>query len=209
MSGGIKDVYVSDCTFIGTDIGIRFKSCRGRGGVVENIFIERIRMREIDGDAISFNLYYEGKAGSGEYQTEAMLPVTEETPCSEILSFRILCAAARTALLINGLPEMPVENLTVKRSAITSHEGIVCRNGKNLSIQDIVLRNQENQLLLFHQSRNVQVANVSGEGNSQDDRLLVVTGERSRQIECSGLKADKARQIMISSEVEPGEVVIK
>lgn len=61
----------------------------------------------------------------------------------------------------------------------------------------------------FHQSRNVQVANVSGEGNSQDDRLLVVTGERSRQIECSGLKADKARQIMISSEVEPGEVVIK
>ena len=66
---------------------------RGRGGVVENIFIERIRMREIDGDAISFNLYYEGKAGSGEYQTEAMSPVTEETPCSEILSFRILCAA--------------------------------------------------------------------------------------------------------------------
>ena len=101
-----------------------------------------------------------------------------------------------------------MENLTVKRSAITSHEGIVCRNGKNLSIQDIVLRNQENQPL-FHQSRNVQVANVSGEGNSQDDRLLVVTGERSRQIECSGLKADKARQIMISSEVEPGEVVIK
>lgn len=101
----------------------------------------------------------------------------------------IVCSGAHTALLINGLPEMPVENLTVKRTAITSREGIVCRNGKNLSIQDIVLRNQENQLLLFHQSRNVQVANVSGEGGSQDDRLLVVTGERSRQIECSGLKA--------------------
>ena len=56
---------------------------------------------------------------------------------------------------------------------------------------------------LFTKVRNVRVANVSGEGNSQDDRLLVVT-ERSRQIECSGLKADKARQIMISSEVEPG-----
>lgn len=210
MSGGIKDVYVSDCTFIGTDIGIRFKSCRGRGGVVENILIERIRMRDIDGDAISFNLYYEGKAGSGEYQTEVMLPVTEETPVfRNIVIQDIVCSGAHTALLINGLPEMPVENLTVKRSAITSREGIVCRNGKNLSIQDLVLRNQEHQLLLFHQSRNVQVANVSGEGGSHDDRLLVVTGERSRQIECSGLKADKVRQIMISSEVEPGEVMIK
>ncbi|ACX65101.1 glycoside hydrolase family 28 protein [Paenibacillus sp. FSL H8-0457] len=210
MSGGIKDVYVSDCTFIGTDIGIRFKSCRGRGGVVENILIERIRMRDIDGDAISFNLYYEGKAGSGEYQEEVMLPVTEETPVfRNIVIQDIVCSGAHTALLINGLPEMPVENLTVKRSAITSREGIVCRNGQNLSIQDLVLRTQDNPLLLFHQSRNVQVANVSGEGGSQDDRLLVVTGERSSQIECSGLKADKARGIEISPEVEPGEVVIK
>ncbi|WP_127590209.1 glycoside hydrolase family 28 protein [Paenibacillus lautus] len=210
MSGGIKDVYVSDCTFIGTDIGIRFKSCRGRGGVVENILIERIRMRDIDGDAISFNLYYEGKAGSGEYQDEAMLPVTEETPVFRNMVIQdIVCSGAQTALLINGLPEMPVENLTVKRFAITSREGIVCRNGQNLSLQDMVLHIQENALLLLHQSRNVQVANVSGTGGTQDDRLLAVTGERSRQIECSGLHADKTKQIMISSEVEPGEVVIK
>lgn len=210
MSGGIKDVHVSDCTFIGTDIGIRFKSCRGRGGVVENIFIERIRMRDIDGDAISFNLYYEGKAGSGEYQAEAMLPVTEETPVfRNIVIQDIVCSGAHTALLINGLPEMPVEKVTVMRSAITSREGIVCRNGKNLTIQDMVLRNQDNPLLLFHQSRNVQVVNVKGESDSLDDRLLVVTGERSGQIECSGLHADRAGQIMISSEVEPEEVVIK
>ncbi|WP_223260488.1 hypothetical protein [Paenibacillus ihbetae] len=51
--------------------------------------------------------------------------------------------------------------------------------------------------------------NVKGESDSLDDRLLVVTGERSGQIECSGLHADRAGQIMISSEVEPEEVVIK
>ena len=42
MSGGVKNIYVSDCTFLGTDVGLRFKSTRGRGGVVENIHIHNI-----------------------------------------------------------------------------------------------------------------------------------------------------------------------
>ncbi|HVK47284.1 MAG TPA: glycoside hydrolase family 28 protein, partial [Pseudobacter sp.] len=52
MSGGVKNIYVSNCTFIGTDIGLRFKSARGRGGVVENIYITDIAMRDIVGEAI-------------------------------------------------------------------------------------------------------------------------------------------------------------
>ena len=34
MSGGVRNVRVNNCTFIGTDVGLRFKSTRGRGGVV-------------------------------------------------------------------------------------------------------------------------------------------------------------------------------
>ncbi len=37
MSGGVKNVMVTNCQFLGTDVGLRFKSARGRGGVVENI----------------------------------------------------------------------------------------------------------------------------------------------------------------------------
>ena len=44
MSGGVKNIYVEDCTFLGTDVGLRFKSTRGRGGVVENIYINNINM---------------------------------------------------------------------------------------------------------------------------------------------------------------------
>ena len=62
MSGGVRNVRVNNCTFIGTDIGLRFKSTRGRGGVVENILISNVRMVDIPGDAINFNLYYGGKA---------------------------------------------------------------------------------------------------------------------------------------------------
>ena len=44
MSGGVKNVYVTDCTFLGTDVGLRFKSTRGRGGVVEGIYIHNINI---------------------------------------------------------------------------------------------------------------------------------------------------------------------
>jgi len=52
MSGGVKNMHVSNCTFIGTDVGLRFKSNRGRGGVVENIFISNIGLTCIDANGI-------------------------------------------------------------------------------------------------------------------------------------------------------------
>jgi len=61
MSGGAKNIYVSNCTFIGTDIGLRFKTTRGRGGVVENIFIKDIYMKDIPAEAILFDMYYMAK----------------------------------------------------------------------------------------------------------------------------------------------------
>ena len=41
MSGGARNIYVSNCSFIGTDIGLRFKTTRGRGGIVENIYVKQ------------------------------------------------------------------------------------------------------------------------------------------------------------------------
>ena len=61
MSGGARNIYVNNCTFIGTDIGLRFKTTRGRGGVVENIFIKDIYMKDIPGEAILFDMYYMAK----------------------------------------------------------------------------------------------------------------------------------------------------
>ena len=52
MSGGARNIWVNNCTFIGTDIGLRFKTTRGRGGIVENIYINDIQMIDIPGEAI-------------------------------------------------------------------------------------------------------------------------------------------------------------
>ena len=58
MSAGVRNVRVNNCLFIGTDLGLRFKSQRGRGGVVEKIYISNVRMTDIATDAIGFNLFY-------------------------------------------------------------------------------------------------------------------------------------------------------
>ncbi|HSE35686.1 MAG TPA: glycoside hydrolase family 28 protein, partial [Blastocatellia bacterium] len=60
MSGGVRNVVVKRCTFLGTDLGVRFKTTRGRGGVVEKIWISDIVMKDIPTDAIGFNMYYSG-----------------------------------------------------------------------------------------------------------------------------------------------------
>lgn len=52
MSGGAKNIFIEKCTFLGTDKGLRFKSTRGRGGVVENTYARNIYMKDIVQEAI-------------------------------------------------------------------------------------------------------------------------------------------------------------
>jgi polygalacturonase len=58
MSRGVKDILVENCTFIGTDVGVRMKSALGRGGVVENITIRNIDMVNIKGEAVILTMGY-------------------------------------------------------------------------------------------------------------------------------------------------------
>src|SRR5215212_3622254 len=79
MSGGARNIFVFDCSFIGTDNGLRFKTARGRGGIVENIYVKNIRMKDIIHDAILFDMYYFMKPPKPGEKVE-LPPVTEATP---------------------------------------------------------------------------------------------------------------------------------
>jgi len=97
MSGDVRNIHVADLTFMGTDVGIRFKSTRGRGGVVENIHIENIHMVDMVTEPIRFNLYYGGEMPTPDQKTEIVdkkklqeeIPeVNEETPQFRDISIR-------------------------------------------------------------------------------------------------------------------------
>lgn len=58
MSRGVRNVLVKNCTFTDSDVGIRFKSALGRGGVVEDIYMEDILMTDIKNDCLTMTMNY-------------------------------------------------------------------------------------------------------------------------------------------------------
>lgn len=147
MSGGVKNIYVSDCSFMGTDVGLRFKSTRGRGGVVENIYINNINMIDIPNEPLLFDLFYGGK-GAGEETDEevaarmraAVPPVSEKTPSfRNIFISNVNCKGTDgRAMFFNGLPEMPVKNVSVKNVIISqAKKGVVISQAEGVVFENV------------------------------------------------------------------------
>ena len=147
MSGGVKNIMVSNCQFLGTDVGLRFKSTRGRGGVVENIYIRNMSMFDIQTDVITFDLYYGGKSAvealtDGDEKKQQSVPVfkvDETTPCFRNIDIQhVICRTARRAAYFNGLPEMPVSNINIRDLEVNNvKEGIVVNHTKGVTLNDI------------------------------------------------------------------------
>lgn len=154
MSSGAKNIYVNNCLFNGTDTGLRLKSTRGRGGVVENIYINNINMVDIKGDAFTFDLYYANKpaVGKADADTSAkdVIPaVTEETPCFRNLYIsNIICQGAKRAIYFNGLPEMPLDNLQLKNSLFVCENGAELHYAKNILFENVTIKNTKGQRLV-------------------------------------------------------------
>ena len=147
MSGGVRNISVRNCQFLGTDVGLRFKSTRGRGGVVENIFIDGISMTDIKTYALTFNMYYGGKsvpevlAEGGSPQEEKAMPVTEETPIFRNIDIRnVICHNAGFAMEFNGLPEMPIDRITLRNIDISARHDATFQNCQNIIRENVRVR---------------------------------------------------------------------
>ena len=144
MSGGVKNILVDQCQFLGTDVGLRFKSTRGRGGIVEKIYIKNISMTDIKTDAITFNMYYGGKsvaemlADGDNPDNVTKVPVTEETPIFRHIDIKnIICNGAGRAMEFNGLPEMPIDDISLKDITILAKKDAVFTNCKNIKKKNV------------------------------------------------------------------------
>ena len=151
MSGGVENMQVEDCRFLGTDVGLRFKSKRGRGGVVKNIYINNIYMTDIATETVLFDLFYGGVSAleamekGGEAVVEAM-PVDETTPqFRDIHISNVVCNGAARAMYFNGLPEKPVSNVTISDCVIKSKKGIVISYSENVTLDNVKVHPSEGE----------------------------------------------------------------
>jgi len=124
MSGGVKNVVISNCVFIGTDRGIRFKSRRGRGGTVEDIRVTNLIM---DGVLCPFtmNLYYNiGEHGNLSVSDKNPRSINDGTPRLRRIHFSHITAreVKHAAGYLYGLAEMPLEDISFRDISISISE---------------------------------------------------------------------------------------
>jgi polygalacturonase len=209
MSGGVRNIEVRDCVFIGTDTGLRFKSTRGRGGMVENIYIKRIFMKDIPAAAITFNLFYSGQApipDPGQAAVAAIdqiAPVTEATPrFRNIFISEVVCRGAEQAVDMQGLPEMPLQNIELKNVSISARLGISCANADQVKLIKVEIVQQQGAVLAFHNSTNVTIAQAVYPEKTAT--VLALSGSKTANINFSKMNLPEIKKkVSLAPEVNP------
>jgi polygalacturonase len=188
MSGGARDLFVYDCIFIGTDKGLRFKTSRGRGGVVSNIYVKNIRMKDIVQEAIYFDMYYFAKPpGPGE--KTPVVVVNEGTPqFRDFYISDIKCEGAQKGVFVRGLPEMSITNINLSNIDLRVNTGVEIIEAQDIHLYNInVAAKQSKPVILIANSNNVDFKQLTVPPNS--NTLFSISGERTKNITASEVKA--------------------
>ncbi|MFC4211965.1 glycoside hydrolase family 28 protein [Pedobacter lithocola] len=200
MSGGAKNIWVYDCSFIGTDIGLRFKTTRGRGGVVENIYINNINMIDIPGEAILFDMYYAAQdpvplAGEKREAIKTItVPVTEATPQFKNFYIKnVVANGAAKAIFFRGLPEMNIKDIYLENVTIQAKKGIEIIEASGIFLKNInVITDDTNPILHVQNGTNININGLQYKNGSE--LLFNITGEKTKGVKISGTDVTKAKK---------------
>jgi len=189
MSGGVHNISVSNCEFLGTDVGLRFKSNRGRGGVVENIYIRDIYMLDIVTDSFLFDLFYGGKSASEALEDSSqnsnvtvIKPVTDETPCfRNIYVKNMVSFNARRAMFFNGLPEMNISNINLENVIISAQFGAELIESNGVKFKCVNISPIQGPAYIFRNVKNFSATELKFP--TQMQQPLSIFGKETKNIE--------------------------
>lgn len=133
MSGDVRKITISNCVFDGTDRGIRLKTARGRGGVVEEIRVSNIVMKNIRDQAIVLDM---------QYAKTNPEPVSERTPRFRNIHFSNITGQTNQAVYINGLEEMPIENITFNDINLDAKTGFDINNANKIELHNVTVNTE-------------------------------------------------------------------
>ncbi len=138
--GGVHHVIVRRCTFDGGDNGIRIKSYRGRGGLVDDISYSDLVMKNVN-RAIDINMLYNGnanvKSDVGPRQTNANaenIPQVRDVRISNVKISRAVYAGR-----ILGLPEKPASDITLSNVSIQADFGLSVQDATSVTLTNTTL----------------------------------------------------------------------
>ena len=147
-AGGVRNVTVRNCTFENTENGLRIKSQRGKGGLVENISYSDITMKNVN-PAITLTCYYMNNsagdtarpAGAG---TNSAPAIAGNTPVYRNIHFSNLKATCpKVAGIITGLPESMISNVVFENVQISAAKSFEIRNAQGIQLKNVTVSVKE------------------------------------------------------------------
>ena len=201
--GGMHNIFVNNCDFVGTDIGLRFKSARNRGGLVDNIFIKNIYMKDIVNDALLFNTYYENSKNNEK------VPVNDRTPIfKNIFIDSIFCAGAGQAVSADGLPEMPIQNINITNSYISADKGFESKYAEGFKLTNVEIVPKEEPVFNLDESSDFNLNKIQYPKDITG--FLTISGKDSKSISIENTNiADFDKQIKFLDGLDKSTIMLK
>jgi hypothetical protein len=136
----------------GTQKGVRIKSTRGRGGVIENVRFDHWTMDDVL-EGINVTNYY--TRGPEE-------PLSERTPVFRNIAISNM-TINNSPLIINieGLPEMPVTALQISNIIATGKVGMRAYNTLAMELHNVQVNPEVGPAFLIRDSKDLELDQVS------------------------------------------------
>jgi hypothetical protein len=158
-AGWVKNLYVHDCVFDNTGVGIRFKTRRPRGGGGDGLHYERIRMN------LRHTAFRWDMLGSEMYVGE----LAKRTPPREkdeltpefknIHAKDILVENASAFINVTGIPESPMRNFTLENAMVNSDRLFIAHDARDMLIRNVKVTSQDS-LIQVLDSKNIRFEQV-------------------------------------------------
>ncbi|HLP03751.1 MAG TPA: glycosyl hydrolase family 28 protein [Opitutaceae bacterium] len=197
MSGDVRNVYMHDCEFEGTDRAVRIKSKRGRGGVVENIWAENIRVKDLRYEVVILNM---------DYSSDQRRLTNQRAPLFRNITVRNVTGdGAPAAVRIVGLPDSPIQNVRFENVTVASTRGVIAAHVRNLRFDGVVVTPQQGPVFDLSDARDVLV--LGGKAPAGTDVFLKLAGRDSGGIVLEAGDFAAAKQIFSTASDVPADAV--
>ncbi len=169
-SGSVRNIVASNITAVDTEAGIRIKSRRGRGGVVSDIRFSNWTMRNV-GRAIEVTNFYRME-GEKPNLDEAQ-PVNAGTPHFRDIAINgVTIDGAKQLVVIDGLPESPIDGLRLTDIVGTGEAGLVASYATNLQLSGVELNVERDAPFRFSHTPDLVLDRVTSRRHPADTPVV-------------------------------------
>jgi polygalacturonase len=218
--GGTRNIAVRNVTFVETDIGLRFKSAPGRGGVTEKIYIKGVAMKNIATAAILFENTYAGNApgeGASGQDLQLAARIAAEAASAgaallprfhDIVIENAVCDGARQAVSVRGLPDAPVRNIRLSHATLVADRGASLSDTEGFTFSDVQINAARGPAYTLERTRGLTVERAVVAPGTETFVSVTDAATAGVRILATDLKGI-ARPIALAAGARPDAVEVK